>query len=137
VEKSTPTFCATAHSSRRILSCFGLRTVKAAIRQHQKEITAFERFGIRECTGHQSSGGKVYWNDIPISIFCMRNIESPKNAGNVDKQAPLRDMQSRTDPPSSAESEMISFKDVGMSGVLCSVQREIQKAVGKELINKA
>jgi len=109
----------------------------AAIIQHQKKITAFERFGIGECTGHKSASGKVYWNDIPIFIFCMRNIESPKNARNIDKQAPFRDVQSRTDPPSSAESEMISFKDVGMSGVLCCIQREIQKAGGNELYQQS
>src|SRR5271170_636608 len=32
---------------------------------------------------------------------------------------------------------MISFKDVGMSGVLCCIQREIQKAVGNELYQQS
>jgi len=85
----------------------------------ESKFTAFEGFGIGECTGYQSSSRKVYWNDIPVFIFCVINIESPKNASNIDKQALLGDMQPGTDPEFSTKSEMIPFKDVGMRGVLC------------------
>jgi hypothetical protein len=52
----------------------------------------------------------------------MLDIESPKGTGDVDEHTICGDVQARTDPSSTAESEMITGVNVRNCGVFRSAE---------------
>jgi hypothetical protein len=78
LEKSTPIFCACAHSSRMIVSLFGLRGVIAIVSSGTAwDPTTLKGFRIRHSTGNQAIGGKVDRDRIAILVYRVFYIKSP------------------------------------------------------------
>lgn len=54
--------------------------------------TALEGFDIRQGAGHQSVDREIDWDEIPIFIFGLAEVESPEQTREVKINASLGDM---------------------------------------------
>jgi hypothetical protein len=95
LEKSIPVFCASAHSSLNIRSCFGLLT-RISDDQYNKlnNHTAIKSLRSTITSRLSSRQPKLYRDLMSILVFLKIDIKTPEYTSDVKKQGAFRQMHS-------------------------------------------